>query len=591
MHNFANQCLDMARSFLSHNLEAINENGTITPSAGETTTSNESGQAALAIGEYFRSTNETSLDKFDLIDLAARCITAQTFTKEESDYGLALASLGLLAFGPSKDRNLVWERLQDSTRQTLDKRLLVKADPDNCFQALNIAKSVARFSIGLSKKDETSKLIDLFLSRIPTNSSGGFFDANPHGLGGAFNIYGLFSFIFIRQSLEFHANTHLCDYKLPSLRTFAEKYLKILPDIVRTDGLGWSFGPHIGTYGQMACITIILQALHDQWIPEDKKNIYLDLVRRLFFFFFTTFLDQEHGFLVIRDHERNSSLFHTTRTANFSATRHLCQWARLAKAIDFDLSQVPPVPPKTISRYISFDKSSRKEQGLFVYKNADSGLEILLPLISSSKTAPSEPTFSNSLAFPHSPGIFDWPVNKYLPIMLPELTFGNDRVIPSFYGKNCVAGLGLKNTFYFRYDQPDLITVDEVRLPNLGSCKVNWTFCGDKITSEFIFSVKNQTQLDKMRYVLAIAAPHSQYKVGTSLTLGKGSLRASVIKDDFHASWKDTSVVSQNPDYSTYYGKIHYLQTLSRDHPLIMKPNQSYKLIVELSPDIKLVDE
>ena len=31
MENFAEQCLDMARSILSHNLDAIEDNGTISP--------------------------------------------------------------------------------------------------------------------------------------------------------------------------------------------------------------------------------------------------------------------------------------------------------------------------------------------------------------------------------------------------------------------------------------------------------------------------------------------------------------------------------------------------------------------------------
>lgn len=585
MHNFANQCLDMARSFLSHNLEAINENGTILPSTGEKTRADESGHAALAIGEYFRATNETFLDKYDLIDLTARCITAQAFAQEESENGLASASLALLSFGPSKDRNLVWERLLEPTRQALDQHLLTKTDYENHFQAFNIAKSVARFSMGLSKKDETGKLIDLFLSRIQKNSSAGFFDDSPQGLG-AFNIYGVLAFIYIRQSLELHANIQLREHKLPSLRTFAEKYIKILPDIVRADGLGWSFGPATGAYGQMYCISMILQSLRDQWIPEDKKNLYIDLVRRLFYFFFTTYLDQEHGFLVIRDQERNATNTHTTRMANFDAARYLCQWSHLAKALELDLSQSAPVPAKTTGRYISFDKSARKEQGLFIYSNADSGLQTLIPLISSNKEL-----LSDSLPFPHCQGIFDAPVNKYLPIMLPELTFGHHRIIPAYYGKNCVAGLGLKNTFYFRYDQPDAITAEEERVPNLGSWKVNWTFCGDKITSEFIFTPKNQIQLDKMRYVLAITTPHSQHRVGTSLTLGEESLRASVIKDDFFATWKDTEVVSTNTDFTTYYGKIHYLQTLSRNHSLALKSGQPYKLIIEFSPDIKLADE
>jgi hypothetical protein len=41
--------------------------------------------------------------------------------------------------------------------------------------------------------------------------------------------------------------------------------------------------------------------------------------------------------------------------------------------------------------------------------------------------------------------------------MLPELTFGEHVTLPAFYGKNCVTGLGLRNSFYFRYEQPELI--------------------------------------------------------------------------------------------------------------------------------------
>ena len=47
------------------------------------------------------------------------------------------------------------------------------------------------------------------------------------------------SFIFIRQALQLHANVHLKDRKLPKLRTFAEKYLRMLPDMTRqTDWAG-----------------------------------------------------------------------------------------------------------------------------------------------------------------------------------------------------------------------------------------------------------------------------------------------------------------------------------------------------------------
>lgn len=208
----------MARSMLGHNLSAINQDGTITPVEGESPRQDEPGHAAMAIGEFYRATGEATMGDYDLIDLAARCITAQVFTEEENENGLGYAALALLEFGPAKDRNPVWERLLDPTRERLDKRLLARTDYDNHFQAFNIAKAVARFSMGLSKKDETGKLIDRFIERIGQTSSAGYFDDDPEeGLGGRFDIYGPMSLVFIRQALQLHANLHLRERKLPSL--------------------------------------------------------------------------------------------------------------------------------------------------------------------------------------------------------------------------------------------------------------------------------------------------------------------------------------------------------------------------------------
>jgi hypothetical protein len=170
--------------------------------------------------------------------------------------------------------------------------------------------------------------------------------------------------------------------------------------------------------------------------------------------------------------------------------------------------------------------------------------------------------------------------------MLPELTFGDKVTIPAFYGKNCVTGLGLRNSFFFRYEQPDLIDTKEEFIKGLGSVKVQWTFAGGKIGCEFAYTVKQQVTLDKFRYVLAIAAPHSKYHTAGSLMLGPQGLRCTVAKDDFQATWLDTEVVSNDPTYRTNYGKIHYLQHLVRDHPLVMRPGQTYRLAVEFEPDI-----
>ena len=260
----------MARSILGQNLDAIQPDGTLLPVQGEQSRLDEPGHAAYALGEYYRATGETTLKGYDLVDLAARCVTAQMFTEPAAENGLAYGSLGLLCFGPSKERNPVWERLVEETQVRIDKQLLHRSDFDNHWQAFNIAKAVARFSFGLSKKDETSRLIERLVDRINQTSSSGFFDDSTGGLGGNFNLYGVMTFVFIRSALQLHANSGVRDRKLPTLRTYAEKYIRMMPDLVRADGLGWAFGRAAGAYGQMHCISIILQGLRDGWIPDDQ---------------------------------------------------------------------------------------------------------------------------------------------------------------------------------------------------------------------------------------------------------------------------------------------------------------------------------
>ena len=575
----------MARSILGHNLDSIQPDGTITPVEGEVSRPDEPGHVAFALGEYFRATGEVTLDGHDLIDLAARAVTAQIFTEPAAENGLAYGSLGLLCFGPSKERNKVWERLVPETQERIDKSLLHRSDYDNHWQAFNIAKAVARFSFGLSKKDETSRLIERYVDRIKQTSSNGFIDDSTDGFGGNFNLYGVMSLVFIRSALQLHANSGVRDRKLPTLRTYGEKYIKMMPDLVRADGLGWAFGRAAGAYGQMHCISLVLQGLRDGWIAEEHKPKYYDLLRRLFLFFYQTYLDQEHGFLDLRDSERTAYAAHTTRMANFDAARYLCQWSRLAKTVHLPSGILKPELTKTTGRFVIFDKSNRKEQGVFLYRDAASGLHAQVPLIASGGRITAD-----SLPFPHCPGVFDWPNNIYAPIMVPELTFGDKVTIPAFYGKNCVTGLGLRRSFYFRYEQPDLITADQEVLKGLGSCKVQWNFAGPKISAEFAYTVKHQVTLDKFRFMLAIAAPHSTYCVGGSLALGPEGHRCSVTKDDFQANWLETEVVSNDPTYRTNYGKVHYLQTLERDHPLIMRPGNTYRLAVSFEPDVTSVD-
>ncbi len=586
-HPFAEQCQDLAASILANNLSAIQEDGTVLPVEGESSRLDEPGHAALAIGEYYRATGEAKLEGYDLVDLSARCVTNQAFTEQDTDNGIAYTGLGLLSFGPSKERNLVWERLVEQTRENLDKMLLQRSRFAHDQQAYNIGKAVTRFSMGLSKKDETGKLIERFISSIQEHSSAGFVDALPErSMGGCFDIWGISSFVFIRQALQLHSNIHLRDRKLPTLRTYAEKYVKIIPDTLRIDGLGWNTGEAAGAYAQMHSISLVLQAMRDEWITEDKKPIFLDALRKLFYYFFATYIDQETGYLVIRDAERSTITRHTTRMANFDAARYLSQWARLAKSIHASIDDAASTKSRSTGRYIIFDKSNKKEQGLFIYHNASNGLVVQLPLI-----APRDTNSCDSLAFPHCPGIFDWPVEHFVPTLLPELTFNGQKVIPAYYGKQCVTGLGLRNSFFFKYEQPEFISTEGEIVSGIGNVKVKWTFFENSIQSEFVYMVNNVTQMDSLAYNICLSAPHSRYTLGTSLKLGPESLRPTVLKNDFQAEWADNEVVSNDPKFRSYFGKIHYVQVLRRSHPLIMRPGIQYKLVIQFEPDIQFVEE
>lgn len=593
MHNFAEQCLDMARVILGHNIGAINADGTIEPVPGELGRSDEAGHAALALGEFYRATQETRIGQANIVELVAHCVSSQLKQETESENGLAFAALGLLSFGPSKERNAPWALLDDASRDLMDKRLLVRTDYNDHRQAFNVGKAVTRFSLGLSKKDETGRLIERFIERIKSNSTGGFCDDVPRTpenlsvLGGCFDLYGVMQYVFIRQSLQLHSNIHLRDRKLPTLRTYAEKYLKMLPDIVRADGLGWCTGSGSGAYGQMHLISLILQSMRDGWIASDKMPLYKDLLRKLFLFFFMTFIDQENGVLVIRDGERDTDAAHTTRIANFDAARYLCQWSRLAKTVGGALDDGKPLPAgsgKPTCRYISFDRSGRKEQGICVYRNPANGLHVQIPLVSGGMRGDSD-----SLAFPHMPGVFDSPVGRYVPAFLPEWTIGEDTFTPSFYGKNIAISLGLKNAFRFTYEQPDLITKNEKIVPGIGSCRVEWEFLDGKMTVRYTLQAKQPVQLSSMRFVMPIAAAHSRFHLPSSFRLGENSFGCTVPKDDFQGQWLDYENVSEDPEQRTRYGKVYYYQTFVRSTPMRLRPGTPYRIEISFEPDIATI--
>lgn len=592
MQNFASQCLDQTKALLKLNFGSLAPDGTVTPVSGEVSRADEPGHAALAFGEYFRATGELQLDRQNIAEIVARTITAQVRISKGSDNGMAFACLGLLAFGPTRERNPVWDLLDEPTRKLIDERLAVENDHHDHVQAFDIAKAVCRFSFGLTKKDETGPLVDRFMERIAAASTGGFHDeasraANPENLGGAFDLYGVVSLIFIRQSLQLHANIQLRDSKLPKLRALAEKYIRVIMDTVRDDGLGWCYGRGIGAYGQMHCVTLLLQALRDRWVPVDKEPLARDLVRRLYAHFFTTFFDAEHGVIVIRDAERDTIPGHTTRMANFDAARYLSQWSRLAKTIGGALDVVKPAGRQPVCRFFSFDKSPRKEQGLLSYQDPGSGLHVILPLVSAGSHR-----YSDSLAFPHMPGVFDWPSNQRTTPFIPEFTIAGRTYTPSFYGKNAQVAMDAKaGTYHFRYEQPDLIDVDEKMSAGLASLKVDWELSGGRVVGRFLLTAKAAVTLEEFRLVLPIAATHSRMTPGNALVLGPESHRCEVLRDDFHAVWGETKVVSDHPKHRTCWGKVHFYQTLQRDKAMPLRAGATYAFEIAYQPHVQRAAE
>ena len=207
---------------------------------------------------------------------------------------------------------------------------------------------------------------------------------------------------------------------------------------------------------------------------------------------------------------------------------------------------------------------------------------MLLPLVSAGSHR-----FCDSLAFPHMPGVFDWPSNQAVSPFIPELTIGGKAFTPSFYGKNAQVAMGAKaGTYHFRFEQPDLIDRDEKLSANLGSLKVDWEFSGGRIVARYLLTAKSAVTLDEFRLVLPIAATHSRMTPGNAWVLGPESHRCELLKDDFHATWGETRVVSEDPRHRTCWGKVHFYQTLQRDKPMALRAGGTYAFEIAFEPHV-----
>ena len=582
MRNFAHQCLELARLLLGGALPSVTEKGIVTPVEGEAALADESAHAFNALAEFYRTTHETTFGETDLIETAARCLLHQLKQSTSRDVFLKNA-LSLLAFGTNREHNPVWEKLDGETRRHFEKRVLDRpATNDGYSKTWDIVQATVCYGFGYTQKDRVPKFVDEFLDMLQS-TNGWLSRPCKHGIGGVYDDTTLRAFVQIRNALDAHVHFSAVERKLLSLRAGTERLLKVLPDIIHPDGLGWAYGADVGIYGQLYPMSLLVQCFYDHWIPSDKVTLYGELLCRLFQYFFGTFVDTEHACLVVNDSNRRTVASQTTRSVTFDTVTFLCRCARWAQKLKETLV-VSRETLKTKGRWILFEKTYNKEQGLFLYRDAVSGLTVQLPLIGNDGKA-------DALAFPHCPGIFDCPADTYLPALLPELTIDGTQTLPSFYGKNCTSGLGLKKAVTFSYEQPELISKDETLLSGIGSCKVCWNFDGSVVTATFVYKFKQPITVERFRYVVPLSTPHSLHYCNASLMLGENSLQASIVKDDFCACWKEIESVVDDPAYRTPYGRICYLQTLERSTPLHVKPGKEYCLKIELKPDVRRIGD
>lgn len=597
MENFSDQCHEIAQVILAHNLSAINlDQGCVAPVTGEASSLHDTGLAILALADTYQFKQsmifEDGSTRLNLLELAVPLLEQQLQMRFENPRGFGCATLALLIFGRSLDQNPVWLKFNESTqlnfKQAWSTFTFNKNEIEGCVWSAVCAMAAHLWNLGSSRCVDQS--LECCLEKIKSRSrlgAGGaypFVDTAPSEKElGCFDAEG-FSWIFILQRCIalYPQVSDQQAYQL-NLRTAVEGYVRILPHLVRSDGLGWAYGWGSGVESQLQGINLALYTIANAWVSHDKLGIYHGLLRKLFRFFFTTYVDLEHGYVVVRDTQRNAPTELSTRGANFYAASMLLHWAHLTK--DFEL---PPFvghrSEPSVARFVTFDRTSTKEQGLFIYRDSQTGLQVQLPLVAPNR---SENAGCDYLAFPHCPGIFDWPVQMDMPVMQPLLIFeGGLKILPSFYGKNCTVASTSQGGYSFTYEQPDLVDWQGNIHPGLGAWKVSWTFQKEKIQAQFTFQSKSNRTLESMRCDFPVALPHMIYRCPKTLSYGPSGFRAEVLKNDFQANWLPLQQVSDDPAYRTPYGKIHYVQSLHRQDPMVLQAGRNYVLSICVQLDV-----
>jgi len=234
-------------------------------------------------------------------------VTAQVFTEPAAENGLSPTPPRLLCFGPGPRSATPCGSGGRRNPAAAHKMLLHRSDYDNHCRPSKSPRRLPLSASALSKKDETSRLIERMVTRIHTRpAQPASSTTRPRGSAGNFNLYGVMSFVFIRSGLQLHFESGVRERKLPTLRTYARK---IHPDAARPRArrrprLGLWPGPRAPTARCIASASCCRAcATVDRRRPS---RAIFDILRPVFYSSTRDLLDPEHGYLAVRDEERTA---------------------------------------------------------------------------------------------------------------------------------------------------------------------------------------------------------------------------------------------------------------------------------------------
>ena len=115
-------------------------------------------------------------------------------------------------------------------------------------------------------------------------------------------------------------------------------------------------------------------------------------------------------------------------------------------------------------------------------------------------------------------------------------------IVPSYYGKNCVTGIGLKKSLSVA-DQPDLVKTDKLCLRR--DCQVQWSFATERFSPNCLQG--QESGFDGQNEIgLGHRFPPFHLPPGTTPKTGTPDFGQCEV-DDFQASWGSFETVTDDP--------------------------------------------